>query len=557
MSALLSKWQTEFDSYVFSGYPLLMIPTSEEGRVRNDINGFCNARGLYLIEWDCVRGFSSEEPNLVKSIGFERGASAAEDYRNPLFALEKITKEAGRPAHNIVYLFKDLDDFYMQNNQLRRKLQNMSHDLETTHTVQTLDAEQRYFQPVVLLSSSGTLHAKLANCVATLEYNLPVEEDFLAMIENLALQQKLNVAAELKERLAKSLAGLTYIEGENCTYRGTRLCDGITPELLKVVKNEKAQILKRGEILTYIPEDSLGTAEDVGGFDNFKAWIENRRNCYSREAAAAGIEYPKGVGLLGPPGTCKSVAAKLICKTLGLPGYIFNIGALFGKYVGESEQRVRDAIKQIEAQRGCVVVMDEVDKALGGTHNSEGDSGVSKRVLGSILTWLAEKTSPTFVVMTMNRVSVLPPEFLRSGRFDAIFATDLPDRDACKEIVTIHLRKRGRLKTLAELDSSELKWSKVLGGVADFSGAEIEAAVVEAQTVAFTQRGVPDPTVDELLDAISVTVPLSRSQMDEIKSMRAYVTAGKARPVKLPSAAAVTAAPHNKVSKSRNVAIGE
>lgn len=510
----LSKWQTELDSYIFSGYQILYIQTSEEGRVENDIHDVCKRNEMRFVTWDVVQGFTGD----IQGLGF----ASDEQMADPKRALNAIA--AGVNKNNTVYVFRDLDDFYGANNVTRRQLQNIAE-----HGLLNRVEDQPIYQVLIILSAAANIPPKLAPHVSPLEFSLPDDDDILKIIDFILVSSGETMEDSLKEQLVRCLAGLTSNEAENCFARALRLARGPNAGMLPIVKAEKAKIVKKSDILTYIPEESVGTAEHIGGYEALYEWIEKRKSCYSKAAIAAGLDFPKGIGLCGVPGVGKSVVAKILCKMLNLPGYTMNIGAVFGSLVGESEQRIRDAIKQIEAQKGCVLVLDEIDKALGGMANGSGDSGVGKRVFGTLLTWLAEKTSPTFVVATLNRIDDLPPELTRAGRFDAIFCVDIPDKAARENIFRIHLSKRNRQESILELDTNG--WTELLDATDQFVGAEIEAVVIDAQCASFTNRGTASPNVAELLASAKTTIPMSKLQSKELEAMRELQTSGKARSV--------------------------
>jgi SpoVK/Ycf46/Vps4 family AAA+-type ATPase len=206
--------------------------------------------------------------------------------------------------------------------------------------------------------------------------------------------------------------------------------------------------------------------------------------------------------------------------------------------VGESEQRTRDVLKQIDAQRGCVLVIDEADKALGNAHSSQGDSGVTRRVFGTILTWLAENKSKTFCIMTLNRTEGLPPELTRAGRFDAMFYTDLPNDAERRLILEIHLRKRDVV--LENLGLKDGDWAEILKATEGFVGSELEEVVKSARYLALEEAHNAggelhgNPSFDNLIEAIGATVPLTQRDPEGMDKIRDYCK-GKAQPVTTPT----------------------
>lgn len=515
----LSTWQREFRSYVASGYQILFIQTSEESRCIADIQQVCRVDNMHLISWDIATGFK------IKLQAEQTAAPKFPSATDPIEALSYLTNDSLCP-HDAVYVMKDLDDFLPKSDLLRRMLQNISEDrlLSGDHNGST-------YRPLVIVSSSLNIPLKLRQHVASLEFGLPNEADLRHVVEALQLTMPMRELEQEENmvKLVRCLAGLTSSEADNAASRAMAMCSDNFDKLLATVKREKARIIKQSETLSYVDEDTIAAIDDIGGFDNFNEWLDSNAACYSREAVAAGMEYPKGVCLMGMSGTGKSIMAKALAKRLGLPCYTLDIGAVFSKYIGDSEQKIRDAIKTIEAQDGCVVLIDEIDKALGGMGDS--DSGVGQRVLGTLLTWLAEKKSPTFVVVTLNRVEKLPPEMLRSGRFDAIFCTSLPSAEDRKTIFRIHLKKRGRIAALAALDADPAAWPQLVEQTHDYVGAEIETIIVEAQRRAFTSRRDPNPNLAELMSCAEAITPVAKLNISDTQKMSEMQKLYNARPV--------------------------
>jgi SpoVK/Ycf46/Vps4 family AAA+-type ATPase len=221
--------------------------------------------------------------------------------------------------------------------------------------------------------------------------------------------------------------------------------------------------------------------------------------------------------LIGIPGTGKSLTAKMIGGLWRLPLIRLDAGALYGSLVGESEERTRRALQLTETVAPCVLWIDEIEKALafGGL-----DSGTSTRVFGTVLTWMQEKESPCFVVATANDISSLPPELLRKGRFDEIFFLDLPSIEERLEIFSVHLRKRHRIPRDFDLDA-------LAQASEGYVGSEIEQAIIDAMYVGFNSGR--EFTTRDILDALKIQVPLSRSQKERVETLRNWLREGRAQ----------------------------
>jgi SpoVK/Ycf46/Vps4 family AAA+-type ATPase len=223
---------------------------------------------------------------------------------------------------------------------------------------------------------------------------------------------------------------------------------------------------------------------------------------------------------LGVQGCGKSLCAKAVSNQWQLPLLRFDIGRMFGSFVGSSEENIRRAIAVAESVAPAVLWVDEIDKAFAGSQGSAvTDSGTTARVFATFLTWLSEKTAPVFVVATANDISQLPPELLRKGRFDEIFFVDLPARDERLEVFRIHIEKRGRAPGAYDLEA-------LAEASEGFSGAEIEEAIVSALYDAFYEQR--EMATSDVLTALTETVPLARTMDEQIARLRAWAE-GRAR----------------------------
>jgi SpoVK/Ycf46/Vps4 family AAA+-type ATPase len=308
------------------------------------------------------------------------------------------------------------------------------------------------------------------------------------------------------ERIRRVLARAIATHGE------------LQPDDVDLILEEKRQTIRQTQILDFYP--ATERISDIGGLDNLKEWLLRRGSSFSEKARQYGLPYPRGLLLVGIQGTGKSLTAKAIAHHWHLPLLRLDVGRLFAGLVGESESRTRQMIQLAEALAPCILWIDEIDKAFAGM-DGRGDSGTTSRVFGTFITWLAEKTSPVFVVATANNIAALPPEMLRRGRFDEIFFVGLPSQDERKEIFSVHL---GRLRphNLKSYDLGRLAYE-----TPDFSGAEIEQILVEAMHIGFSQNR--DFTSEDVLEAASQIIPLARTAQEQIQALQQFAADGKAR----------------------------
>jgi SpoVK/Ycf46/Vps4 family AAA+-type ATPase len=280
---------------------------------------------------------------------------------------------------------------------------------------------------------------------------------------------------------------------------------------LHFVLQEKRRALHRSGLLDYV-ETPVDLSE-IGGLRRLKHWLEERAPAMTEPGQNFGLVPARGVLMLGVQGAGKSLCAKAIATAWQWPLLRMDVGALYDKYVGESERRLREALQQAEAMAPLVLWIDEIEKAFASAASRSTDGGLSQRMFATLLTWMQERTAPVFLVATANDIEALPPELLRKGRFDEIFFVDLPVADVRRDIFAIHLRKRRR--DPAQFDLDEL--AKAADG---FSGAEIEQAVMAALHEAFFAQ--TELTTVHVLKAIGQSPPLSVTMSEKVEELRAW-----------------------------------
>ncbi|MDZ4831715.1 MAG: AAA family ATPase [Phycisphaerae bacterium] len=281
---------------------------------------------------------------------------------------------------------------------------------------------------------------------------------------------------------------------------------------------ERMMILKRnalgdlGGVLEFVKAPV--TMDEIGGLARLKSWLAMRTAARTEGAERYGIRAPRGVLLLGVQGAGKSLAAKAIATAWGVPLLRLDAGALYDKFVGESERKLRDSLVQADRMAPAVLWIDEIEKGFAAAASQSSDGGMSRRMFGTLLTWMQERTAPTFLAATANDISALPPELLRKGRFDETFFVDLPGSAARRTIFEIHLRKRKRDASAFDLDA--------LAACADgYSGAEIESAIESAMHLAFADKERP-PTTADVARTIEASPPLSVVMAERVAELRAW-----------------------------------
>lgn len=359
------------------------------------------------------------------------------------------------------------------------------------------------------------LPVELEKDVQILELPLPGVDDLKKII--LTVKDQFNLddrdCEEHSSRLLDSALGLSTTEAWSAFATVAVDRKRITESEISLIAAEKEQVIrKRGHLEYYQPEQNLN---DIGGLGRLKDWLKRREKAFTQDARDYGLEAPRGILLLGLPGTGKSLAAKAVANAWQLPLLRLDMGKVFGGIVGQSEENMRSALLTAETLAPCILWIDEIEKGMAGMQSSGStDGGTTSRVLGTFLTWMQEKKKPVFVVATANNIAQLPPELLRKGRVDEIFFVDLPDAEERKEILKIHLEHRKR-KSFSREEMDEL--ALVSKG---FTGAELEEALKEAMYRAYDES--QPLTSEKIKEAIIETSPLSITMGEVIRSTREW-----------------------------------
>lgn len=490
----------ELDLMIRARFPVLYIVSVEEDPVEQVLKRVAERSPRHLLLWDVVRGWSDD--------GTAKGSVMA--------ALGRIANVP--PEESVLFVLRDLHPILQQPNSEKngpviREIKNLTRDLKRSR------------KTLILLSHTLEIPPGLAEDITVIDFPLPDADEINYLISRLVATDKLKVNGLAREQLVKACQGLSRERIRRVLAKALAAKQEINESDILNVLDEKKQAIRQTGILEFFTSQS--SLKLVGGLENLKEWVRMRQDAFTEEARRYGIPNPKGVLLVGIQGTGKSLSAKTIAHEWRLPLLRLDTGRLFGGIVGESESRVRQMIQVTEAIAPCVLWIDEIDKAFGNmTSGADGDSGTSRRVFGSLITWMQEKTSPVFIVATANNVRILPAELLRKGRFDEIFFLNLPTDAERQDIFKVHLQ-RLRPNRLREFDLELLaKQSK------QFSGAEIEQVIIDGIHRAFSQvtHGQRrDFTTEDILRAIEETVPLAAIAREQIDALKHWAAEAGAR----------------------------
>lgn len=505
---MASSSQTEIDVYLRSRFTILWIVSHEEDRVIGVLKALCEPSQRRLLTWDLAAGFQP----VVHCAG------APPEAGDPKTALEAIA--AADPSQETVFVLKDFHHCLQNQPVIGRQLRNLARSLKATRT------------SIVITSPLARIPDELKDEVVPVDFPPPDLEELGGLLERFteSPQVRVNLTALGREKVLRSALGLSSNQMQRvlskCLVSELKQADG---RVLKpsgvldetgidlITREKKAIIRESGALEFYSPQETLA---DVGGLEVLKAWLRSREKDFTQEARDYGIPAPKGIALVGIPGTGKSLTAKMAASLWHLPLVRLDVGALFGGLVGLSEENTRRALQLVETIAPCLLWIDEMEKAFS---QSGSDGGTSQRVFANILTWMQEKRAPVFVIGTANDISQLRAEFLRKGRFDEIFFLDLPNAVERSDIFQVHLQHKKRPAQNYDLEA-------LARASEGYVGAEIEQAIVDAMHLGFYDPASPgrDFTTEDILAALQRQVPLSKSQREIVHSLRAWLREGRA-----------------------------
>ncbi len=538
-----------------SSTPIVIMETVEETRALQLVRTASADLNMAVFEWTIADGLTrsgSNSPALPSGVALQARINAARHAADPdapdsrhaaiyntqdpvqaLANLETITLEA-------VFVLKDFHR-HMEDPVVVRRLRDVGQKFSTNR------------RTVIITAPAITVPPELASLVEFLDLPLPdhqrlrqiIDETLARLSKTHTFQGKLDGMG--LDAMANNLRGLTEEGAERAISQTLVARYGLCAETVTDVLEAKKELLRRSEMLDFV--EVSDTMANIGGLDNLKHWLAQRRGAWEDEARAFGLEPPRGMIILGVQGCGKSMCARAVAGEWKLPLVKFDTAAVYDKYVGETEKRIQKVFQVAEGLAPCVLWIDELEKVFAGSgpDSASADAGVSSRLLAAFLSWLQDRKAPVFVAATCNNVTALPPELIRKGRFDELFFVDLPNHAERKQIFAIQLAKRKRNPADFDLD-------RVAKAAHGYSGAEIESVVQTALYAAYSQKQAvgrrnSDPsgrvkglplsesylTSQTLLDTLSQTVPLSTTRAEEIQALRHWART-RAVPASLPDA---------------------
>ncbi|MDD2806640.1 MAG: AAA family ATPase [Elusimicrobiales bacterium] len=491
------NFEEEISLLIKSRYPLVLVDTIDEHYVLEQLHGLASSQGFTFYPWSLTKGLRI-------------GANENSFYKtgDPV-AMLRIANDLVKESHSAIFAFTDFDRF-LGDASVSRLLKDLLVRIKGTPTT------------VVLLGAEVKPPADIAPLAARISGGYPDEKQIFSEINKIVADYQLtapHVVADLSpedlRRIVKTLKGLSLQQVRNAL----NLCllkDGVlNASDLKAIEKFKKEAFDRDGILEYFGSEPPG---GIAGFDNLKRWVGDRKRSFFSDSP---LPPPKGLLLLGVQGCGKSLAAKVVAGELGIPLYRLDLTRLYSKYIGETEENLRKALSTVERLAPVCLWIDEIEKIFASS-SGDIDGGVSKRVLGTMLTWMQERKDRSFIAATSNDINNLPPELLRKGRFDEIFFADLPDAAAREGILKIHLAKR-------DLDPASFDPAGLAAACPGFSGAEIEQAVIAAH---YSASGANEKISSKhVLEQLRLTRPLSVIKAEAVDFLRNWAKERNILPV--------------------------
>lgn len=509
---------TELGYKVSAKYPVIFVQTHEEERFLTFAKAaFGGEHGRKIWVWSATEGLFTD---LLKGEDTERqNKPETEDFVSALVTTKKLAQEKeGEKLTRQIVVMKDVQP-YMDYPIVRRHIRDLAILLPHTNT------------SLFFLGAELRIPTDLEKSIAVYDFPLPDEEELVRLATAVQHRNKHKIKPQHDQahlvRVARACLGLTIDEAENAlSESAAKLCKLDLAE----VSREKREILKKAGLEVREPKKKLA---DLGGLDMLKDYVLRVNRCRTDPAAKSyGVPHPKGIALLGPPGNGKSAIVDGIAAEFEIPLIVFDMGAMQGSLVGESQAKMRSAFARMNAFGAFVVRFDELEKQMGGMTGPSTDSGVKQELGGMLLTWLQERPEGSYAIATMNRVIdgnghlLVLPELLRKGRWDELWVLDLPHEEQRKEILAIHLKNRGRNPKDFDLDALAICSE-------GFSGAEIEVAITDTLFQVFPDGR--EINTNDVVRALKRTSPISVAMKEEIDKLREWAKTRNIRQASSPA----------------------
>lgn len=469
-----------------SSTPIIVIETQEEPRAIDLFIRFGVKLNSSIFSWSATEGLKNAQLKLSGTI---------EDTDAPTDMLKHIKHSADEGY----YLLLDFHPY-------------LSDPIAIRYIKEIAFGFDKLPRRLIFITHSMDIPAELAPWCLRFHLQLPNKNVLQSIIHDEARKWKTETGSAVKtdrkamNKMVSNLSGITTLDARRLIRQAIVDDGAITHKDAKRVQEAKYELFSKDGVIQY--EADTASFSDIAGLENLKKWLKIREKALLETEPEQ--DPPKGILLLGVQGSGKSLAAKAVAGQFKLPLLRLDMAALYDKYIGETEKNLRKALDVANVMTPCVVWIDEIEKAIS---QDTTDNGVSTRLLGTLLTWMAESNSGSFIVATSNDIESLPPELIRKGRLDEIFFVDSPDHEVRKEIFRIHLAKR-------KLDADAFDLDKLAVNSAEFSGAEIEQAIISAIYSADAKNLTPNTEI--VIDELFRTQPLAIVMSEKIGALREW-----------------------------------
>ena len=511
-----------------SSTPIVIMETVEEVRVLNMVCSTCAENNLPMFEWSIADGLMRSGNKAAVAMQGGKPVSQPDEQVTILAdQIQPTVVNTREPAQVLAHLETMTIESVVVLKDFHRHLDDPIVVRRLRDVAQQFSAQRR---TLILTGPSFSVPPELATLIEYLDLPLPdaarlrqiVENTFSRLSKTRTLKRNLDAAG--LNAVADNLRGLTEEEAERALSQAIIAHYALVPDVATDVLEAKKNLLRHSGTLDFIDADL--NFSGVAGLENLKRWLQQRRGAWEEGARSFGLEPPRGVIIMGVQGCGKSLCARAVAGEWNLPLVKFDAAAVFDKYIGETEKRVRKVFQVTEELAPAVLWIDELEKVFAGTEpgSASADAGTASRLLGAFLSWMQDRTAAVFIAATSNNVTVLPPELIRKGRFDELFFVDLPNMQERRAIFAIHFARHKQNAANFDLD----RLASVAQG---YSGAEIDAAVQTAMYASFSSK--KPVTTEDLIQAIRSTVPLSATRAEEIQALRQWAQQ-RAVPASLP-----------------------
>ena len=491
------SFRQQLTDYILSGHAYLHAPTPEKTRFVAQIKEIAAQlppEGRPVFTWSPATGWQDAEGQPAKSTsGTELGPPQPQMAPQQILELPEeaifVLQDFGCYLHAKTFAYFDLVVAWLT--EIRDVL---------AHTGRT----------VIFVGVDLDIPPALAHELTTIEFKLPDDAAIEQTVRYVGEDHPLDEAA--LPQIVTACRGMTQQQVEDRVALALRKFKALNEDAARLILNEKADVIRRTGLLEY-RDPPAGGLDLIGGWENVKRHVQLDKPCFAPKAREFGIEFPRGLLLVGISGCGKTQMSLCIASYLGLPLIQLDVGSLMSKWVGESERNMREAIRMLEGLGSCVLQLDEIEKGFGGAAGEQ-DGGAAQRSFGIFLKWLSERSCPVYVVATANNIRALPPEFTRKGRFDELFGVYLPTHAERVEIFGIHLKLRQREPDQFDLDA----FSRQSEG---YTGADIRETVQMGLKLAF-HAGQQFAT-DHLLNAIPEIRPLIKTDPEAVSDMTRWL----------------------------------